>query len=422
MGSMRMSPAEAENELIYQHIMDLEQGRYDTFSDAPFLVAHSTKLPEQNERWRSCLPNVQPYYGQSSYPKFRLERTVDTEFTRLSLAVKCNSDVHLLRSLHNMGVNFDCASLEEIRLVLELGIDPSRIIFAHPCKPVSALEFASQQGVQLTTFDNGDELDKVKAHCPKMGLLLRIFAQDGGAKVCLGDKFGAPWETTNGLLKKAKRLQLNILGVSFHIGSGASDPQAFATAVKQARCVFDEGARLGFNMKILDIGGGFQDSNFEPMAGGLRRAMDQVFGDLDATFMGEPGRFYAAPYYTMVCRVISRREQSCHAASRHVPDMLYQNDGVYGCFSSKWAESGVFAPIHLPQRRNIGGPRQKGTHRYSIWGPTCDSVDLVADEVVFSSEVRIGDWLKYPDMGAYTTCASSQFNGFSNRYLVIYGD
>lgn len=118
-----------------------------------------------------------------------------------------------------MGVNFDCASLEEIQLILGLGIDPSRIIFAHPCKSVSALKFASQHGIGVTTFDNLDELDKVKAHCPDMGLLLRIFAQDVGAKVSLGDKFGAPWDATDGLLEKAKRLRLNILGISFHIGA-----------------------------------------------------------------------------------------------------------------------------------------------------------------------------------------------------------
>lgn len=191
-------------------------------------------------------------------------------------------------------------------------------------------------------------------------------------------------------------------------------------------------------MSILDIGGGFQDSNFEPMAAGLRLSLDQAFSDRNATFIGEPGRFYAAPYYTMVCRVIARRKQIGYARSGQIPDMLYQNDGVYGCFSCKWSEDGVYTPIHLPHGGQTDGRQKKGKHRYSIWGPTCDSVDLVAEEIVFSSEVRVGDWLKYPNMGgewpslparicahsllAYTTSASSQFNGFPNRYCVIYRD
>lgn len=130
-------------------------------------------------------------------------------------AVKCNPDVHLLQSLKHMGVKFDCASLEEMQLILRLGIDPSRGIFAHPCKSVS------QHGIGSTS-NNLDELDKVKAHYPDMGLLLRIFAQDDGAKVNLGDKSGAPCNASDGLLEKAKPLRLNILGVGFHIGMWSS--------------------------------------------------------------------------------------------------------------------------------------------------------------------------------------------------------
>lgn len=57
----------------------------------------------------------------------------------------------------------------------------------------------------------------------------------------------------------------------------------------------------------------------------------------------------------MVCRVIARRKQSGYAASKYIPDMLYQNDGVYGWFSCKWSEDGVYKPTHLPQGGQTGG-------------------------------------------------------------------
>lgn len=117
-----------------------------------------------------------------------------------------------------MGVNFDCASLQEIEQVLDMGVDPSRIIFAHPCKSPSALHIASKRGIRLATFDNADELDKIEKICPNMDLLLRIHVEDLGSKVALGTKFGAPMEVTGNLLRKARLLGLNILGVSFHIG------------------------------------------------------------------------------------------------------------------------------------------------------------------------------------------------------------
>lgn len=154
-------------------------------------------------------------------------------------------------------------------------------------------------------------------------------------------------------------------------------------------------------MSILDVGGGFQDTNFESMAAGLRVALEQEFSGLSLRLIAEPGRFYASGFYTMVCRVISRRKQLGEARTTAEPDMLYQNDGVYGCFSGKWAENCVFTPILLSPSTNMEREchRAEGEHRYSVWGPTCDSLDLVAEEIVLNCEVKVGDWLKYRDMG-----------------------
>ncbi|KAE8375734.1 pyridoxal-dependent decarboxylase [Aspergillus bertholletiae] len=398
MGSVGNSPDEIVDNLIRKQIRELSNDPYGSQSDLPFFVADGSRAVEQHLRWKSCLPDIQPFY-----------------------AVKCNSDVNFLRLLDRLGVNFDCASLGEIELVLRLGVDPSRIIFANPCKSISSLHLATKKGIRWATFDNTDELDKVKAHSPQLGLLLRIFAEDDGAKVCLGDKFGAPWDTTLALLKRARQLDLQIVGVSFHVGSGASDPESFTTAVQQARRVFDQGERLGFNMTVLDVGGGFQHSNFEFMASSLRPALAREFGDRRVQVIAEPGRFYATPCYTLVCKVIARRRQIGAAPSSPV-DMLYQNDGLYGCFSCGWSEGEEYTPVLVKQERASEELRGSGEHRYSLWGPTCDSIDRIAKEIVMDGEVKVDDWLVYKDMGAYSLSASSQFNGFPNNYRVIYQD
>ena len=127
--------------------------------------------------------------------------------------------MHLLRLLADLGLGFDCASSGEIQMVLDLGVHPSRIVFSQPCKSMSALRMASHNGVLLSTFDNADELDKIKQTSPEMHLLLRIYAQDDTAKVCLGKKFGALLETTESLLLRAWELGLEVVGVNFHIGT-----------------------------------------------------------------------------------------------------------------------------------------------------------------------------------------------------------
>ncbi|KJK60680.1 Type III Pyridoxal 5-phosphate PLP-Dependent Enzyme Ornithine Decarboxylase [Aspergillus parasiticus SU-1] len=398
MGSVGTSADEVVDNLIRKHIEELSNDPYGSQSDHPFFVADGSRIVEQHLRWKSSLPDIQPFY-----------------------AVKCNSDVNFLRYLDRLGVNFDCASQGEIELILSLGVDPSRIIFAHPCKSISALHFAAKQGIRWATFDNIDELEKVKQHSPQIGLLLRIFAEDDGAKVCLGDKFGAPWNTTIALLERARQLDLQIVGVSFHIGSGASDPDSFTTAIQQARRVFDQGERLGFDMTVLDVGGGFQHTNFEFMASSLRSALAREFGDRPVGVIAEPGRFYATPCYTLVCKVIARRTH-IGAAPSNPADMVYQNDGLYGCFSCGWSEGEEYTPVLVKQNEGRDDHRESGEHRYSLWGPTCDSIDRIAKGVVMDGEVKVGDWLVYKDMGAYTMSASSRFNGFPNSYTVIYQD
>ena len=121
-----------------------------------------------------------------------------------------------------------------------------------------------QVGVNLTTFDTETELHKVALAHPTTSLLLRIRADDKAAIHCFGNKYGAEIDETAALLATARALNLNVVGVSFHVGSGASSPSAFPDAIRLARSVFDVGLALGFSMSILDIGGGFQGGKIEP--------------------------------------------------------------------------------------------------------------------------------------------------------------
>ncbi|KAJ5113940.1 Ornithine decarboxylase [Penicillium angulare] len=360
--------------------------------DESFFIADLGQVARQHRRWKQNLPNIRPYY-----------------------AIKCNSDPTLIKSLADHGTGFDCASIEEIRTVLNLGVDPGRILFANPCKSAASLVFASQMRVQRTTFDNIDELDTIKMHMPEAKLLLRIYANDDSALICFGDKFGAQLDTTHILLARAKELGFEVEGVSFHVGTGAKNAEAFSNAIRHAREVFKQANALGFNPTILDIGGGFEDSSFEFISAHILSSLRSEF-PAGVTFIAEPGRFYACKSYTLVSRVISRRRQMGVAAQNGALDMLYQNDGIYGSFMNVIMEKEIMVPV-LNERENL---KEKTEYRYSVWGPTCDAMDCVAKEATFGSEVRIGDWLKYSGMGAYTSTTATKFNGFTSCLDTFY--
>ncbi|PLN82052.1 putative ornithine decarboxylase [Aspergillus taichungensis] len=355
--------------------------------EEPFFVADLGQVVRQHRRWKSALPHVHPFY-----------------------AVKCNPDPTLLKLLCELGTGFDCASIAELQSVLSLDVDPSRIVFANPCKTASSLVFARRVGVTHTTFDNLDELDTIKAYHPDAQLVLRIFASDSDALIEFGDKFGASTESTPLLLARARELDLNVTGVSFHVGTGAINPSAFIRAIQTARAVFHQAENHGFQMTVLDIGGGFQDSNFEDIATSVQKTLREVFPP-HVRVIAEPGRYYARSAYTLACKVISRRRQIGDPRRTDTqPDMLYQNDGVYGSFMNVIMEKETVRPSLvaslLPSHCLPGGAtcrRQPGERRYSIWGPTCDGLDCVVRDTVLESEVKVGDWLKYKNMGGKQT-------------------
>ena len=208
-------------------------------------------------------------------------------------AVKCNPSPPVLHLLSLLGTSFDCASTAEIDQVLSLpsAPDPSRIIFANPCKPASFIRGSAERGVEMMTFDNADELYKVKKAFPGAKLVLRILTDDSKSLCRLGLKYGAPLETCPGLLTLAAKLELNVIGVSFHVGSGCKDHHQFADAIWRARKVFDMAKEVGYDFKFLDVGGGFERETFAEMSQVVRDSLDIYFPQEGGVrVIAEPGR------------------------------------------------------------------------------------------------------------------------------------
>lgn len=393
------------DELIHSNVAkalyDLEDEEPDV--ERAFFAADLSKVLLQHERWQRCLPGVEPFY-----------------------AVKCNPDPYVLRLLSALGTGFDCASHGEISQVLALGVNPSRIIFANPCKATSFVRHAAKAGVDMMTFDNQDELFKIARAHPKAKLVVRILTDDSKSLCRLGLKFGAPLVTVPSLLAKAKELGLDVIGVSFHVGSGCFDSNAFADAVMRARAVFNMGVEAGYNFSLLDVGGGFEDGNFEATAQVLRDALVRYFPDRSGIrVIAEPGRFYVSNAFSLAANVIARRARASDDTGavdapqdKEQPSIMYYiNDGVYGAFNCIMFDHQHVHPYVISLGKNLTGPvdpNKIAQAPCSVWGPTCDSIDCVCPMTTLPVNLAVGDWLGFRNMGAYTICAASQFNGFES--------
>ncbi|KAF2752818.1 ornithine decarboxylase-like protein [Pseudovirgaria hyperparasitica] len=372
----------------------------DVGDEDTFFVADMGEVYRQHMRWKLNLPRVKPHY-----------------------AVKCNPDPMVLRLLAEMGTGFDCASKAEIEQVLKMGVDPSRVIYAQPCKTKSYVRYAAQNNVNQMTFDNADELHKIKQLFPEAELYLRIATDDSASLCRLSLKFGATLDSANELLQLAKGLDLKVVGVAFHVGSGASDPNAFLKAVTDARWVFDQAEGHGFNMHTLDVGGGFVGETFEAMAAVLSGALDAYFPQ-HVRIIGEPGRYYVSDAFTIATHVIARRTVSDKSLDSN-SYMLYLNDGVYGNFSSIIFDHQHPVPKILKngnvfKHESTAGNDGVALTEYSIWGPTCDGIDCITSSCTFPEVINVGDWLYFESMGAYTKCSATRFNGFTDKHDCIY--
>jgi len=372
----------------------------------PFMAIDLGEPVRRIRKWQRLLPNVEPFY-----------------------AIKCNSDLAILKTLVELDIGFDCASKEEISTMLKLGVAPEKIIFANPCKPVAHIQYAARNGVDMMTFDNLDELQKVKENHPGAKLVLRVLTDDSKSVCRFGLKFGAPAFMTKRLLQTARDMDLEVIGVSFHVGSGCFDPTSYRDAISVARRVFNEGAEVGYNFDFLDLGGGYpgldgvDGAPFEETASVIRETLAEMFPE-GVRFIAEPGRFVVAACGALAVSVTSRRvirpefKSANPSADDKATFMYYVNDGVYGSFNCILFDHAKVEPKVLQKDNECLFGQEVSGENYdaSIWGPTCDSMDCIT-RTARLPELQVGDWLYFENMGAYTIAASSTFNGFPKPIL-----
>jgi ornithine decarboxylase len=226
------------------------------------------------------------------------------------------------------------------------------------------------------------------------------------------------------LLEHAQNLNLNLVGVSFHVGSGCYNVDAFSYAVHRSRRVFDMAQEHGFQLNLLDLGGGFpgNDENtaisFPDIADKLSTALDVHFPEgCGVDIIAEPGRYYVAKSHTLAVNIFGKKLKTIKNNEKN--HMYYVNDGVYGSFNCVVNDHAKVKPNRIQKEGDmiIATPllendlAGKPTYNSSLWGPTCDGIDCFLKDIQLP-KLEIGEWLYFSNMGAYTSAAGSQFNGF----------
>ena len=354
---------------------------------------------------KSLRPNSPVYCFRPKELQRRAHEFLEFFPGRVLYAVKCNPHPLVLRVLYEAGIHhFDTASLEEIKTIRKSFPDAD-CYFMHPVKPRDELKKASgRYAVAHYVIDHESELEKVIREVGKgegKVVLVRLKTPDYDAISKLSEKFGATQAEAVTLLRKVKEAGYQP-GLAFHIGSQCREPKAFTEVIKLTGEV---NRKVDVDLHYFDVGGGFPIPFVGDRVPELRKYFDAISKALkgiklrkDCVIMCEPGRALVGSGCSIVVRVLMRRKKT-----------IYINDGIYHSLSESF-----FGKTQWPVRAvPVAGRKFSEQHaEFSVFGPTCDSLDVLAHRYALPEDIQEGDWLEFGQAGAYSNSLRTKFNGF----------
>lgn len=354
-------------------------------NSTPLIAYNLDVAVRQLERLRSAIPRAAPYY-----------------------AVKAAPVPELIRRLAEEGCRFDVASETELNLVLAQGVSAAQCVYTNPVVTPGALRLGLEKGCRRYTIDSVEELEKYRGKGGQVELLLRLAVTNAFTEMDLSRKFGCAIGQVEPCLRRARELRLAIVGLSFHVGSRTTRPDAYLEAI--ATCAEVLRRHSDYGLRVLNIGGGFpvsasddggEESAFlRPISAALSRVPEGI------EVLTEPGRYLAEPSGTLLVGVSG-------VAQKGGKVWYYLEDGCYGSFSGLVFDYATYA-ISV-----FGGPQPPQPS--VLAGPTCDSFDILSENVLLPP-LRVGDVVVVHQIGAYSFASATQFNGMPKAAVLALDD
>ena len=329
-------------------------------------------------------------------------------------AVKANPHPAIIDAVYAAGVRwFDVASVPEIELV-SARCPGATLAYMHPVKARSAIRRAYFDfGVRIFAVDSSAELQKLIAEtngAKDLHIIVRLAVSSDYAQHKLSGKFGAAGPEAVMVLREARAVAEE-LGISFHVGSQCMRPEAWRVAMQSVSEII---RAAGVTVDIVDVGGGFPAAypglTPPPLIDYIEeiKAAFEVMPVLEnADLWCEPGRALCAEAGSHIVRVELRKG-----------DALYLNDGAYGALFDA-AHDGLVFPVQLLRQK--GRPRRP-MKAFKLFGPTCDSIDVMEGPFFLPADVSEGDYIEFGLTGAYGSALATKFNGFGEYIEAIAED
>ena len=328
---------------------------------------------------------------------------------KILYAIKTNPSTKVIKYIGECGINhFDVASINEIKLIKKV-LPQAKAYYMNTIKSREHIKEAYfNYNIKDFAFDTKDELQKIieaTKTAKDLTLYVRVSISNEHAEIDLSKKFGALPSEALGLLRLAKAHAKKV-GLSFHVGSQCMHPISYAKGIRDLGSIIK---KTKINPDIINVGGGFPsiypDLNPQPLDSymtEIKKAFANLKLENKPELFCEPGRALVAESGSSIVKVILRKKQK-----------LYINDGTYGSLFDAGVPNFVLPTRMIPNGRITS----KKLTSYSLFGPTCDSIDYMKGPFILPNNLKEGDYIEIGQLGAYSLTFRTKFNGFYSNQI-----
>jgi diaminopimelate decarboxylase len=324
-------------------------------------------------------------------------------------AVKANSTQGVLSLLAKSGAGFDIVSGGELYRVLQAGGDPARVVFSGVGKTADEVDYALRSGIHSFNCESETELVLIDAmaarYARKAAVALRVNPDVDAAThpyISTGlreHKFGIDIADAPGVYERAGALpNLDLRGVSCHIGSQLLDTDPIVEAVDKVLDLIGRLRQAGHNIREIDLGGGlgvaYKSSDEAPEIRAFMQRLRDKLASTGLVVMVEPGRSIVGPAGVLLTRVLYRKKT---AKKEFVVVDAAMNDLIR---PSLYQSHHEIIPLRKPDRSPILA---------DVVGPVCETGDFLARDRQLAN-VAPGDYLAVCTAGAYGFVLASNYN------------
>jgi diaminopimelate decarboxylase len=325
--------------------------------------------------------------------------------SKIFYACKALTNINILKYIKSIGCNIDCSSINEVKLALHAGFEPSNILYTSNGIAFEEIEEAVglRVNVNIDSLSNLEKFGKKYGHSYPVGVRLRPNIMAGGnLKISTGhnkSKFGIPVEQLEELKKIVQQYSIFIRTLHIHTGSEIKDAEVF---VKGIEVLFELMPHFP-ELEVIDLGGGFkvpyhpseEEMDIIELGLKLKKAFDEhsVANQKNLQVWFEPGKFLVCESGYFITQVNVIKENG-------LVDIAGVNSGLNHLIRPMMYD----AYHHIT---NISNPEGK-EKQYMVTGYICETDTFATDRIL--NEVREGDYLVFHNAGAYGFEMASNYN------------